>query len=212
VSNSLAAVAVGRAVGLTKDQIQKGIAALRTVEGRMERVDEGQDFDVIVDYAHTPDSFEKLFADLRPVVKGKLIALFGSAGRRDEAKRAVQGRTAGKYADEIVVTEEDDRDLDGEEIMKQIAEGAEESGKQRDKDMFLVHDRTEAINFAVRRAKKGDTVILLGKGHEKDILRNGPKAAELRHLQQDDHNTDRVVEFKWDEIATAKEALRNLKS
>jgi UDP-N-acetylmuramoyl-L-alanyl-D-glutamate--2,6-diaminopimelate ligase len=208
VSNSLAAVAVGRAVGLSREQIEQGVAALRTVEGRMERVDEGQDFDVIVDYAHTPDSFEKLFKDLKPVVKGKLIALFGSAGRRDEAKRAVQGRIAGKYADEVVVTEEDDRDMDGQAIMEDIAKGAEKAGKKRDKDLFLVHDRTEAITFAIRRAKKGDTVILLGKGHEKDILRNGPKAAELRHMQQDDHNPDRVVEHKWDEIATARKALK----
>lgn len=128
VSNSLAAVAVGRALGLTKDQVQVGIASLRRVEGRMERVDEGQDFDVIIDYAHTPDSFEKLFRDLKPVVGGKLIVLFGSAGRRDEAKRAEQGRIAGKYADEVVITEEDDRDMDGQGIMEQIASGAEEVG------------------------------------------------------------------------------------
>ena len=71
----------------------------------------------------------------------------------------------------------------------------------------MVHDRSEAINFAVKRAKKGDTVLLLGKGHEKDILRNGPKAAEMRHLPQDDHNPSRVVEHKWDEIAEARKAL-----
>lgn len=209
VSNSLAAVAVGRVVGLSKDQIQKGIAALRTVEGRMERIDEGQDFDVIVDYAHTPDSFQKLFKDLRPVVKGKLIAMFGSAGRRDEAKRAEQGRIAGKYADEVVVTEEDDRDIDGQEIMNQIAGGAEESGKSRDKDLFMIHDRRDAISFAIKRAQPGDTVILLGKGHEKDILRNGPRAAELRHLPQDDHNPDRVTEHPWDEVAEARKTLQN---
>lgn len=211
VSNSLAAVAVGRALGLSKQQIEQGIAALKTVEGRMERVNEGQNFDVIVDYAHTPDSFEKLFKDLKPVVKGKLIALFGSAGRRDEAKRAAQGKIAGEYADEVIVTEEDDRDMDGQAIMEEIAAGAEEAGKQRDEDLFLVHDRDKAIQFAMKRAKKGDTVILLGKGHEKDILRNGPKAAELRHMQQDDHNPDRVVEFKWDEIAAARKALKKLK-
>lgn len=211
VYNSLAAVGVGQAIGLTGKQIEKGIAALKGVEGRMTRIDEGQNFTVIVDYAHTPDSFEKLFKDLKPVVKGKLIVMFGSAGRRDEAKRAVQGRLAGRYADEVIVTEEDDRDMDGLEIMNQIAEGAEGEGKVREKDLFLVHDRTEAINFAVKRAKKGDTVLLLGKGHEKDILRNGPRAAELRHLQQDDHNPERVVEFPWDEIATAHEALKGLK-
>lgn len=189
VSNSLAAVAVGRALGLTRQQIEQGIAALEGVEGRMTRIDEGQDFDVIVDFAHTPDSFEKLFKDLRPVVKGKLIVMFGSAGRRDEAKRAVQGKLAGEYADEVVITEEDDRDIDGVEIMNQIAGGAEEAGKVRDTNLFLVHDRTEAIQFAIKRANKGDTVLLLGKGHEKTIER-----ADGEH--------------EWDEIGTAHAALR----
>lgn len=208
VYNSLAAVGVGRAVGLSKEQIEKGIAALEGVEGRMTRIDEGQDFAVIVDYAHTPDSFEKIFKDLKPVVKGKLIVLFGSAGRRDEEKRAVQGRLAGEYADEVIVTEEDDRDIDGQEIMQQIASGAKEAGKIQDQNLFLVHDRDEAITVAVNRAQKGDTVLLLGKGHEKDILRNGPRAAELRHLQQDDFNKDRVIKIDWDEIAVARQALR----
>jgi UDP-N-acetylmuramoyl-L-alanyl-D-glutamate--2,6-diaminopimelate ligase len=188
VYNSLATVAVGRAVGLSREQIEQGIAALEGVEGRMTRINEGQDFDVIVDFAHTPDSFEKLFKDLKPVVKGKLIVLFGSAGRRDEAKRAVQGELAGTYCDEVVITEEDDRDIDGLEILNQIAKGAEKAGKTHDKDLFLVHDRTEAINFAIKRAKKGDTVLLLGKGHEKTIERaNG--------------------ENPWDEIATTRDAL-----
>lgn len=212
VYNTLAAVGVGEALGLTKEQIEQGIASLEGVEGRMTAIDEGQNFSVVVDYAHTPDSFEKLFKDLRPVVKGKLIVLFGSAGRRDEEKRAVQGEIAGRYADEVIVTEEDDRDMDGEEILEQIAGGAEKAGKKRDKDLFLVHDRTEAINFAVRRAKSAaDTVLLLGKGHEKTIERPGPKAAELRHLQQDDSNPDRVQTDPWDEIGTAKDALRSLK-
>lgn len=189
VYNSLAAVCVGIKLGLSKEQIERGIAALEGVEGRMTRLDEGQDFDVIVDFAHTPDSFEKLFKDLKPVVKGKLIVMFGSAGRRDEAKRAVQGELAGKYCDEVVVTEEDDRDIDGQEIMNQIASGAEKAGKNRDKDLFLVHDRTEAIQFALKRAQKGDTVLLLGKGHEKTIER-----ADGEH--------------DWDEIGTARAALR----
>lgn len=211
VYNSLAAVGVGEAVGLSVAQIEQGIAALEGVAGRMTGIDEGQGFSVIVDYAHTPDSFEKLFTDIRPVVKGKLIVLFGSAGRRDEAKRAVQGRLAGTHADEVIVTEEDDRDMDGQEIMEQIAAGAESAGKKRDKDLFLVHDRDEAIRFAFKRARKGDTILLLGKGHEKNILRNGPKAAALRHVQQDDHNPERVIEIAWDEIAEARKALKALK-
>jgi UDP-N-acetylmuramoyl-L-alanyl-D-glutamate--2,6-diaminopimelate ligase len=189
VSNSLAAVATGGAVGLNKEQIEQGIAALTRVEGRMDPINEGQDFDVIVDFAHTPDSFEKLFKDLKPVVKGKLIVLFGSAGRRDEAKRTIQGRLAGEYCDEVIVTEEDDRDIDGMEIMNQIAEGAESAGKVRDENLFLVHDRTEAINFAIGRAKQGDTVLLLGKGHEHTIER-----ADGEH--------------PWNEITTAQAATR----
>lgn len=171
VQNSLAAVCVGRALGLNKNQIEQGIAALDGIAGRMTTIHEGQDFDVIVDYAHTPDSFEKLFKDLRPVVKRRMIVMFGSAGRRDEAKRAVQGKLAGKYADEVILTEEDDRDADGMQILSQIAEGAEAAGKTRDKNLFLVHDRKQAIAFTLRRAQKGDTVLLLGKGHEKTIER-----------------------------------------
>ncbi len=191
VANSLAVVGVGRALGLHKDQIERGIAATKDVEGRMTRIDEGQDFDVIVDFAHTPDSFEKLFKDLRPVVKGKIICMFGSAGRRDEAKRAVQGKLAGQYCDEVVITEEDDRDIDGVEIMNQIAEGAKSAGKVRDTDLFLVHDRTEAIEFTLRRASAGDAVILLGKGHEKTIER-----ADGEH--------------HWDEIETTRTNIKKL--
>lgn len=212
VYNTLAAVSVGQALGLTREQIEQGIAALEGVEGRMTTVDEGQAFSVVVDFAHTPDSFEKLFKDIRPVVKGKLIVLFGSAGRRDETKRAVQGRLAGEYADEVVVTEEDDRDCDGQEIMEMIAGGAEEAGKVRDKNLFLVHDRSEAIAFAIGRATSADdTVLLLGKGHEKTIERNGPQAAEFRHLKQDDSNPGRVRTDAWDELGAARDALRTLK-
>lgn len=190
VYNSLAAVAVGHALKLSKEQIEQGIEALEGVEGRMTHIDEGQNFDVIVDFAHTPDSFEKLFKDLKPVVKGRLIAMFGSAGRRDEAKRAVQGELAGKYCDEVVITEEDDRDIDGMEIMNQIAKGAEKAGKTREKDLFLVHDRTEAIKFTLGRAKAGDTVLLLGKGHEKTIERKDG-------------------EHPWDEVGTTRRILKS---
>jgi len=190
VYNSLAVVCVGLAVGLSKDQIERGIAALKSVEGRMNRIDEGQDFDVIVDFAHTPDSFKKLFEDFRPAVKGKLIAVFGTPGRRDMTKGVEQGELAGTYCDEVVVTEEDDRDVDPQLLMEQVTGGAEKAGKVRDKDLFLVHDRTEAIKFALSRAKKGDTVLLLGKGHEKTI-----ESADGAR--------------PWDEIGTAKKILRH---
>ncbi len=192
VYNSLAAVAVGRALGLNKVQIEQGIDSLDSVEGRMTKIDEGQKFSVIIDFAHTPDSFEKLFADLRPVVKGKLITVFGSAGRRDEAKRPIQGEIAGKYSDEVVLTEEDDRDIDGQQILKEISQGAEKVGKIPNKDLFLVHDRASAIEFALKRAGDNDTVLLLGKGHEKTIER-----ADGEH--------------PWDEIGLTKQIIQKIK-
>lgn len=193
VSNSLAAVAVGREIGLTKEQIEKGIVALKGVDGRMTVIDEGQKFKVIVDYASTPEAFEKVFSSLRPSVKGKLIAVFGSAGgQRDKAKRPMQGEVAGKYADEVILTEEDDRDTDGNEILDQIASGAKKSGKTVGQDLFLLLNREEAIGFAMTRAKNvSDMVILLGKGHEKTIERaNG--------------------ENPWNEIEVAKSSLQEL--
>lgn len=193
VYNSLAAIGVGEVIGLTKAQIEKGIAALEGVEGRMTRVDEGQDFTVIVDYAHTPDSFEKLFKDMRPVVKGRMLVLFGSLGGGDEAKRAQQGQLAAKYADEVVVTEEDDRKEDPARIRRMIAEGCEAAGKVQDKDLFIVEKRRDAIRFVMQRARKGDTVLLLGKGHEKTI-----EDADGAH--------------PWDEVAEARDALRHLQS
>lgn len=192
VYNALAAVGVGLALQMKPGQIEKGIAALEAVEGRMTTIDEGQDFSVVVDYAHTPDSFEKLFKDLKPVVKGKLVVMFGSAGgQRDKLKRPVQGELAGKYADEVILTEEDDRDTPGMEILNEIAAGVEKAGKVRDKNLFLVLDRAEAIKFTLGRAKAGDTVLLLGKGHEKTIER-----------------ADR--EDPWDEVGTARKVLAEL--
>lgn len=172
VSNSLAAVAVGRKLGLTKQQIETGIAALKSVEGRMNTIKAGQDFGVVIDFASTPDGFDKFFSSVRPLVKGKLIAVFGSAGRRDEAKRATQGEIAAKYADVIVATEEDNRDENGQKILQQIAEGAKKQGKVPDKTLFLVPNREDAIGFALTLAKKSDDmVVFLGKGHEKTIER-----------------------------------------
>lgn len=212
VYNSLAAVGVGRAIGLKKDQIEQGIASLQAVEGRMTRVDEGQDFEVIVDYAHTPESFEKIFKELKPLVKGKMISVFGSAGRRDEAKRAAQGQIAGQYCDIVIATEEDDRDIDGQEILDQIASGALKAGKQKNVSLFLIHSREEAVAHAINMAKTGDVVLLLGKGHEKSILGNGPQAAEMRDQVQNDTDERRVIKRPYDEVTVAHQALKNRKS
>lgn len=172
VSNSLAALAVGRLLNLTKEQIEQGIAATRFVEGRMNAIEAGQQFKVLVDFASTPDGYQKFFETVRPLVKGKLVAVIGSAGRRDETKRAAQGEITGRYADEVIATEEDDRDEDGARILEQIAEGARRSGKTDDVTLHKILDREEAIGFAMTRvSSKDDMVVLLGKGHEKTIER-----------------------------------------
>lgn len=192
ISNAMAAMAVGRKLGLTVEQIEKGVAALTSVEGRMNVIDEGQAFKVVIDFASTPDGFEKLFSSLRPLVKGKLIAVFGSAGRRDASKRAIQGEIAGRYADIVVATEEDDRDEDGDMILRQIAEGATKSGKKEGETLFLESNREEAIGFALTLAQtKDDTVVMLGKGHEKTIERADG-------------------EYPWNEQEVTRTALRAL--
>jgi len=192
VSNSLAAIAVGRKLGLDKAQIEAGIAALKTVEGRMNVIEAGQKFKVIVDFASTPDGYQKFFESMRPLVKGKLIAVIGSAGRRDDTKRATQGSIAGNYADIVVITEEDDRDEDGATILSQIAKGAKRHGKKENEDLFLIQNREEAIGFAMTLAKnKDDTVVLLGKGHEKTIERADG-------------------EYPWNEAEAARAAIESL--
>lgn len=172
VYNSLACVAVGKRLGLSDKEIKDGIFALTEVEGRMVKIDEGQSFTAIMDYAHTPDAFEKLLPDMKKATSGRLIVVFGSAGgRRDPSKRKPMGEIAGKNADVVILTEEDDRDTPGDEIMEQIAEGAREYGKKDDKDLFKILDRPTAILEACKMAKRGDTVLFLGKGNEKTIER-----------------------------------------
>lgn len=193
VLNALAAVCVGRELGLSPKQIEQGIGALTGVPSRMMPVDEGQPFRVIIDYAGTPDAFEKVFRTLRPTTKGKLVCVYGSPAHRDVLKRPIQGEISAKYCDEVILTEEENRDEPGAQILEDIAKGAEAVGKVRGKDLFLIENRTEAINFAMTRVKsKNDTVVTLGKGHEKTIERG-------------------TEVFDWDEPETVRQAIRNAK-
>ncbi len=174
VYNSLAAMCVGEKLGLSKAEIEKGIYALTEVEGRMNRINEGQNFEVIVDYAHTPDALEKVFDSVKGH-KGTIISVHGGAGRRDESTRPIRGEILGKNSDIVIVTEDDSRDEDPEKIAEAFVEGAKKAGKKTGKDLFVEIDRGKAIEMAIKMAKKGDLVLLLGKGHEKTILRKeGP--------------------------------------
>lgn len=174
VYNSLAAVCVGQKLGLKKEEIEKGLISLEAVEGRMNVVDEGQDFAVIVDYAHAPDALEKVFQSVGGH-KGKIIAVHGGAGRRDPSTRPVRGEILGKNADIVIITEDDSRDEDPAKIAEGFIKGAEKAGKIRNKDLIVELNREKAIKKAFEIAKKGDLVLILGKGHEKTILRaDGP--------------------------------------
>ena len=174
VYNSLAAALVGQKLGLSNRQIEYGIYSLDSVEGRMNIIDEGQPFTVIVDYAHTPDAIEKVFDSIQGH-KGRIISVHGGAGRRDPATRPIRGRILAKYSDIVIITEDDSRDEDPNQITDAFIKGAQKEGKILEKDLFKELDRKKAIALALKLAKKDDVVLILGKGHEKTILRaDGP--------------------------------------
>ena len=173
VHNALAVVALGEAWDLDPAAVRRGLESMPGVPGRMERVDAGQPFGVIVDYAHTPASLGGVLDLLAPVAAargGGLIAVFGSAGERDTAKRSIMGALAAERCRLVVVTDEDPRGEDREAILDDIARGAEGAGARRDRDLLVIADRRAAIGAAIERAKPGDVVLLAGKGHEGSII------------------------------------------
>jgi UDP-N-acetylmuramoyl-L-alanyl-D-glutamate--2,6-diaminopimelate ligase len=167
-----AALTVLKLDSLGLDDLAEAIPKLRGVPGRMETIDRGQPFRVMVDYAHTPQSFAKLLPLVRQHTEGRLIALFGSAGERDTAKRPLQGELATRFCDIVILADEDPRGEDPSAILEQIAAGCRrEKPRLRTGDQLLIiPDRREAIGRAFRLARKGDTVLLLGKGHEASII------------------------------------------
>lgn len=170
VQNALAAVGAGLAAGIDLETSRAALARARPVRGRMERVECGQPFTVVVDYAHTPESLDKVLGLLRSLTAGRLIAVFGSAGERDRAKRPRLAETAARHADLFVITQEDPRLEDPRRILEEIEAGAIEAGKRRDVDYLVIDDRLAAVHAAIERAEPGDTVLLAGKGHEGSII------------------------------------------
>lgn len=165
------------------------VPRLRPVRGRMTVVDRGQDFEVLVDYAHTPSSFLTVLPGIKRRISaagGRVITLFGSGGERDRKKRPEQGRIAAEWSDIVVLADEDPRGEDPMELLEEIAAGCPRL--ERGKELFLIPDRPTAIRAAFALARKGDAVLLLGKGHENSIIFR-----------------DRTVPY--DEIAEAEKAL-----
>jgi UDP-N-acetylmuramoyl-L-alanyl-D-glutamate--2,6-diaminopimelate ligase len=170
VANCLAAIAACWSQGATPEQMAQAIGAFGGVPGRMERIQAGQDFAVIVDYAHTAESLKQVLMVLRPLTHGRLIAVFGSAGDRDRTKRPEMGAVAAEYADYFVITDEDPRTEDAGAILREIAAGAIAAGATEDQDFICQVGRRAAIAQAFAVAHAGDTVVLCGKGHEQSII------------------------------------------
>lgn len=169
VYNTLATViTVSRLLGKPVAELVPLLARLIPVKGRMTVINEGQPFEVIVDYAHTPSSFQAIFPSLRKRVTGKIITVFGSGGERDTMKRPEQGRIAADYSDIIILADEDPRGEDPTELLEMIASGCPE--KKRGDELLIIPDRPTAIRKAFSLAGKGDLVLLLGKGHENSII------------------------------------------
>ncbi|HVM25313.1 MAG TPA: UDP-N-acetylmuramoyl-L-alanyl-D-glutamate--2,6-diaminopimelate ligase [Candidatus Limnocylindrales bacterium] len=188
VSNALASLAVAEAMELDLERAADALSRTGGVPGRMERVDAGQPFTVIVDYAHTTDALRKVLDILRPLTTGRLIAVFGSAGERDATKRAPMGRVAAELSDLVVVTDEDPRLEDPRVINEEIADGARSVGAADGETLWVVDDRREAIGHAIGLAKAGDVILLAGKGHEQSIIVG-------------------TQQRPWDDRAAAREAL-----
>ena len=190
VSNCLAAIAAtAGALGVDAGAAARGVAGLKSVPGRMERVDEGQAFIAVVDFAHTPNALDKVIAAARTMTKGQVIVAFGSAGLRDREKRRMMGEVAGRCADKIVITAEDPRTESLDAILDATARAVAAQGRAEGVDFWRVPDRGEAIAFACSLARRGDVVMACGKGHEQSMCFG-------------------ETEYPWDDREAMRAALR----
>lgn len=163
VYNSLAAISVGLQEGVTVSVLQDALRKIKGVSGRFEPVNEGQNFTVVVDYAHTPDGLENVLHTARQITSGRLITVFGCGGDRDAGKRPLMGKISGESSDYSVLTSDNPRTEDPDKIIKQIEDGIREIG---DVHYTIIQDRYEAIRHALHYAREGDFVVIAGKGHE----------------------------------------------
>ena len=174
--NALAALALAVGWDLDLEAVVAALATVRGVPGRLEAVDLGQPFHVVVDFAHTPGSIDAVASELRALAEphgGRLISVFGSSGERDVGKRPLMGAAGARSSHLVIVTEDDPRSEDPDVIAEEVARGAEAAGARRGEGLLVIGDRREAIAEAFRRARPGDVVLLAGKGHEVSMMRAG---------------------------------------
>lgn len=185
--NLLAAYAICSELGFDQDKIRKALKTFKLPLGRFDTVYD-KDFKIVIDFAHTPNSIRKILSTLKKGSKGRLIHVFGSAGLRDYLKRPEMGKASAEYADLTTLTEEDFRTEKIEDINEKVIDGF----KARKFTTYkVINDRQEAIEFALKQAKKGDVVAITGKGHEKSLARG-------------------TKEYDWDEYKAVKNALKKL--
>ncbi len=203
VYNCAAAIAIGQACGVSLETAGRALEKIKSIPGRLEIIDEGQNFTVVVDLAHTPDSFEKVFALFKSLPHQKIISVFGSAGGgRDKWKRPELGRIASANSDQVIICNEDSYDEDPSQILSEIKSGISKSEFPRPRpssaeggpisNLYEIEDRRAAITKALSLAQKGDIVLLLGKGTEQTMVVGGKK-------------------FHWDDREVVRKEIRNLK-
>lgn len=163
-------IAVSSVTGKDFSTIANFVPDIVPIKGRMTLIEKGQPFELIVDYAHTPSSFETIFPPLRKRCSGRIFTVFGSGGERDRTKRPLQGEIAARFCDCVVLADEDPRGEDPVELLTEIAAGAEKQGMKMNENLFIIPDRKKAIREVLKKAQKGDIVLLLGKSHENSII------------------------------------------
>ena len=173
VSNMTAATTLAYLLGVKLEDIQEGVANLEVVPGRFERAVEGLGYDVIVDYAHTPDALDKLLTTARDIAKGRVILVFGACGDRDKSKRPIMGEIASRKADRIFLTDEESYNEDPDRIREMVKSGIIQGGGGA--KTTEIADRRRAIERALGSAKKGDMVLITGMGHEQYRIVNGER-------------------------------------
>ena len=167
VYNALAAVGVALEEGIPLEIVKEGLREVKGVPGRLEIIKNKANLKIYVDYAHTPQSLERVLNTLRKISKGRLIVVFGCGGDRDPYKRPIMGKIAYRLADYTIVTSDNPRSEDPEKIIFSIEEGMLEEGAKKGKDYISIVDRREAIRYALSQMGKDDTLLVAGKGHER---------------------------------------------
>jgi UDP-N-acetylmuramoyl-L-alanyl-D-glutamate--2,6-diaminopimelate ligase len=183
VQNALAALGAGLALGLPQDAVQRGIAALKGVPGRMERVAAGQDFTVLVDYAHTDDALRNLLETVRSLAPRRVITVFGCGGDRDRTKRPLMGAVAARLSDVVILTSDNPRSEPPEAILEEIQRGMPQA---RGAEVQVIPDRRDAIARALEMGREGVVVVIAGKGHEPyQVLRDRTVPFDDRQVARD---------------------------